>query len=111
MQRQAECRLQWKRLCRGAYFGCRIGLFARCLRLASECSDDHTAAELQLLSLRLLLAAVGDAELTVDELPVLFSGLIQYSDATRQKGSTFKALACRRASWYPSAPPGNEGHT
>lgn len=42
-----------------------------CLRLASECSDDHIAAELQLLSLRLLLAAVGDAELTVDELPIL----------------------------------------
>jgi hypothetical protein len=42
-----------------------------CLRLASECSDDHIATELQLLSLRLLLAAVGDAELTVDGLPVL----------------------------------------
>jgi len=42
-----------------------------CLRLASECSDDHIAVELQLLSLRLLLAAVGDAELTVDELPIL----------------------------------------
>ena len=42
-----------------------------CLRLASKCSDDHLAAELQLLSLRLLLAAVGDAELTVDELPIL----------------------------------------
>ena len=41
-----------------------------CLRLASECSDDHIAAELQLLSLRLLLAAVGDAELAVNELPI-----------------------------------------
>jgi hypothetical protein len=42
-----------------------------CLRLAAECSDDHIAAELQLLSLRLLLAAVGDAELTVEESPIL----------------------------------------
>ena len=42
-----------------------------CLRIAAECGDDHAAAELQLLSLRLLLAAVGDAELTVDELPIL----------------------------------------
>jgi hypothetical protein len=41
------------------------------LRLAAECGDDHTAAELQLLSLRLLLAAVGDAELTVQESPIL----------------------------------------
>ena len=41
-----------------------------CLRLATECSDDHVATELQLLSLRLLLAAVGDAELKVDELPI-----------------------------------------
>ena len=42
-----------------------------CLRLAAECSDDHTAAELQLLSLRLQLAAVGDAELAVDASPIL----------------------------------------
>jgi hypothetical protein len=42
-----------------------------CLRLATECSDDHIATELQLLSLRLLLAAVGDAEVTVNELPAL----------------------------------------
>jgi hypothetical protein len=42
-----------------------------CLRLASECSDDHIGTELQLLSILLLLAAVGDAELTVDELPIL----------------------------------------
>jgi hypothetical protein len=40
-----------------------------CLRLAEECSDDHTAAELHVLSLRLLLAAVGDSELTMDESP------------------------------------------
>jgi hypothetical protein len=40
------------------------------LTLATECSDDHIATELQLLSLRLLLAAVGDAELTVNELPI-----------------------------------------
>jgi len=43
----------------------------RCLRLAAKCSDDHIAVELQLLALQLLLAAVGDAEITVDELPVL----------------------------------------
>jgi hypothetical protein len=41
-----------------------------CLRLAAKSSDDHIAAELQLVSLRLLLAAVGDAELTVDESPI-----------------------------------------
>ena len=41
-----------------------------CLRLAAECSDDHTAVELQLLSLRLLLAVVGDAELTVVGSPI-----------------------------------------
>ena len=41
-----------------------------CLRLAAECSDDRAAVELQLLSLRLLLAAVGDAELAVDEPPI-----------------------------------------
>jgi hypothetical protein len=42
-----------------------------CLRLAAKCTDDHAAAELQLLALRLLLAAVHDAELTVDGLPAL----------------------------------------
>jgi len=41
-----------------------------CLRLAAECNDDHTATELQLLSLRLLLAAVGDSELMVDGSPI-----------------------------------------
>jgi hypothetical protein len=41
-----------------------------CLRLATKCSDDHIATELQLLSLRLLLAAIGDAALMVDELPI-----------------------------------------
>jgi hypothetical protein len=40
------------------------------LRLATKCSDDHIATELQLLSLRLLLAAIGDAALMVDELPI-----------------------------------------
>ena len=39
----------------------------RCLRLAAQCSDDHTATELQVLALRLMLAAAGDAELSVDE--------------------------------------------
>jgi len=50
----------------------------RCSRLAIECSDDHVAAELQQLSLRLLFAAIDDAEITVDELPVLsVQGLTQ----------------------------------
>ena len=41
----------------------------RCSRLAAESSDDRIANELQRLSLRLLLVARGDAEITVDELP------------------------------------------
>jgi len=40
-------------------------------RLAVECSYDHVAAELQQLSLRLLFAAIDDAEIMVNELPVL----------------------------------------
>jgi len=43
------------------------------LRLAAECSDDHTAAGLHLLALQLLLAAVGDAELAADEQPILIA--------------------------------------
>ena len=43
------------------------------LRLAAECSDDHSAAGLHLLALRLLLAAVGDAELAADEQPILIA--------------------------------------
>jgi hypothetical protein len=78
---------------------------------AAECGGDHTAAELQLLSLRLLLAVVADAELTADESPTLFrldpTPLIP--PMACERGSTFKALACHRASWYPLAPPGNEG--
>jgi hypothetical protein len=37
------------------------------LRLAAECADEHVAVELNLLAIRLLLAAVKDAELIVDE--------------------------------------------
>ena len=52
----------------------------RCLRLAAECSDDHVVVELQLLSLRLLLAALDDAELTVNKpaipIPVRFDSSI-----------------------------------
>jgi hypothetical protein len=44
-----------------------------CLRLAAECSEDHTAAGLHLLALRLLLAAVGDAELAADEQAILIA--------------------------------------
>ena len=43
----------------------------RCSKLAAESSDDHIATELQRLSLRLLLAARGDAEITVDDLPAV----------------------------------------
>ena len=43
------------------------------LRLAAECSDDHTAAGLHLLALQLLPAAVGDAELAADEQPILIA--------------------------------------
>lgn len=42
-----------------------------CLHLAANCTDDDTAAELRLLALRLVLAAVGDAELVMEELPAL----------------------------------------
>jgi hypothetical protein len=42
-----------------------------CLRLAAKCTDDHAAAELHLLALRLMLAAVRDAELVMEELPAL----------------------------------------
>jgi hypothetical protein len=45
----------------------------QCLRLAAECSDDHTLAGLQVLALQLLLAAVGDAELAADERPILIA--------------------------------------
>lgn len=38
-------------------------------RLAAKCGDDRTAADLQVLSLRLLLAAMGDPELMADEPP------------------------------------------
>jgi hypothetical protein len=43
---------------------------ADCLRLAAECSDDHIAIELQLLSMQLLLAAINDAELLENGLPI-----------------------------------------
>jgi hypothetical protein len=42
-----------------------------CLRLAAKCTDDHAAAELHLLALRLMLAATRDAELVMEELPAL----------------------------------------
>ena len=41
----------------------------RSLRLAAECTDERVAVELYLLAIRLLLAAVKDAELIVDESP------------------------------------------
>jgi hypothetical protein len=39
----------------------------RSLRLAAECGDERVAVELNLLAIRLLLAAVKDAELIVEE--------------------------------------------
>lgn len=45
------------------------------LRLARECTDDRLAAELNLLAIRLLLAAVKDTELAVEQSPPLgFAG-------------------------------------
>jgi hypothetical protein len=38
----------------------------RSLRLAAKCTDERVAVELNLLVIRLLLAAVKDAELTVE---------------------------------------------
>ena len=40
------------------------------LRLAAECTDEHVAVELNLLAIRLLLAAVSDAELIIEQSPV-----------------------------------------
>jgi hypothetical protein len=39
----------------------------RSLRLAAECTDEQVAVELYLLAIRLLLAAIKDAELIVEE--------------------------------------------
>jgi hypothetical protein len=45
----------------------------RSLRLAAECTDERVAVELNILAIRLLLSAVKDAELAVEESPVLMS--------------------------------------
>jgi hypothetical protein len=42
----------------------------RSLRLAAEGADEQLAVELDLLAIRLLLAAIKDAELIVEEPPV-----------------------------------------
>jgi hypothetical protein len=39
----------------------------RSLRLAAGCTDEHVAVELNLLAIRLLLAAVSDAELAIEQ--------------------------------------------
>jgi hypothetical protein len=39
----------------------------RSLRLAAECTDEQVAVELNFLAIRLLLAAVKDAELIVEQ--------------------------------------------
>jgi hypothetical protein len=41
----------------------------RSLRLAAECTDERVAVELNLLAIRLLLAAVKDAELIIEQSP------------------------------------------
>lgn len=38
-----------------------------CLRLATKCTDDRTAVELHMLAFRLMLAAVRDSELVIEE--------------------------------------------
>ena len=45
----------------------------RVLRLAADCTDERVAVELNLLAIKLVLAAVADAELTVEQSPVLMS--------------------------------------
>jgi hypothetical protein len=45
----------------------------RSLRLSAECTDEHVAVELKLLAIKLLLAAVKDAELIVEQPPILAS--------------------------------------
>jgi hypothetical protein len=45
----------------------------RSLRLAAECTDERVAVELNVLAIRLLLAAVKDAEVKVEPSPVLMS--------------------------------------
>jgi hypothetical protein len=45
----------------------------RSLRLAAECTDERVAVELNLLAIRLLLAAVSDAELIIEQSPVSMS--------------------------------------
>jgi hypothetical protein len=42
----------------------------RSLQLAAECKDEQVAVELHLLAIKLMLAAVKDAELIVEESPV-----------------------------------------
>jgi hypothetical protein len=39
----------------------------RSLRLAARCTDEHVAVELNLLAIRLILAAVSDAELVIEQ--------------------------------------------
>jgi hypothetical protein len=45
----------------------------RSLRLAAECTDERVAVELNLLAIRLLLAAVKDAELIIEQSPTFMS--------------------------------------
>ena len=45
----------------------------RSLPLAAECTDERVAVELNLLAIKLLLEAVKDAELIVEQSPVLTS--------------------------------------
>jgi hypothetical protein len=45
----------------------------RSLRLAAECTDERVAVELNLLAIRLLLAAVKDAALIIEQSPTFMS--------------------------------------
>lgn len=48
----------------------------RSLRLAPECTDERVAVEPNLLAIRLLLAAVKDAELIIEQPPVMISARV-----------------------------------
>jgi len=64
--------------------------------------------------IRMAVQAIGDTGSliqirTIDPFPL--DSIPRIPACIARKESPFKALACHRASWYPSAVPGNEGHT
>jgi len=50
----------------------------RSLRLSAECTDERVATELNVLAIRLLLAAVKDTEMIVEQSPVLMSKCVAW---------------------------------